>query len=62
MAKVKTFCSLANTSVPRMFSTVRTTRMDSGTRVAGKTPGNSLSRIASTSSSSADRPNMATIT
>ncbi|MNR06719.1 hypothetical protein D3C85_1228050 [compost metagenome] len=62
MAKVNRFCTRANTSVPRMFSSVSTTRMPSGTRVAGKTPGNSLSRMASTSSSSAERPNMATIT
>ncbi|MCY1232660.1 hypothetical protein D9M72_451650 [compost metagenome] len=62
MAKVKRFCSLAKTSVPRMFSTVRATRMNSGTNVAGNTPGNSLSRIASTSSSSAESPNIATIT
>ncbi|MNQ53249.1 hypothetical protein D3C85_672830 [compost metagenome] len=62
MAKVKTFCTRANTSVPSMFNTVRAMRIPSGTRVAGKTPGNSLSRIASTSSSSADRPNMATMT
>ncbi|MNV81527.1 hypothetical protein D3C71_1751980 [compost metagenome] len=62
MAKVKRFCRRANTSVPRMFSTASTPRMPSGTTISGTSPGNSWPITASTSSSSADRPNIATTT